>query len=283
VSFDNLALALDYVKNIGDRFRFIAGGTDLMVQMRSGKVTPECLVDISHIGELHGISEEKGGVVIGALSTLEEIRRSRLVESRLPALKESADFFAAWQVRNLATIGGNVCNASPAADTAPPLLIYRASLVASSGVTSRRIPIEEFFVGPGKTCLKVGELVCQVILPVEATGGSAFLKLGKRQASNLAVVNAAAYVRIKDGFVSESRLALGAVAPKPVRASKTEDFLEGKLAVDRNFAQAAALVDDDIRPITDVRAGAEYRVKMAETLAFRTLRLASARAKESRA
>lgn len=283
VSFDQLAPALDYVKDRTERFRFIAGGTDLVVQMRSGKTTAESLVDISRVGELRGIHEAKDCVIIGALSTIEDIRRSPLVERRFPALKEAADVFAAWQVRNLATLGGNVCNASPAADTALPLLVYRAKLIAFLGIHQREIPIEGFFRGPGKTCLEAGELVGQIILPMEASGGSAFLKLGKRQASILAVVNVAAYVGTKGGVVTEARLALGSVAPTPVRASKAEEFLVGKPAVDKNFTQAAALVDEDIKPITDVRAGAKYRVRMAKTLAFRALRLASARARRSSA
>lgn len=263
----------EFIRGHRKDFRFIAGGTDLVVQLRSHKTTSDFLVDISRIRELHGIRQTKRNVSIGSQTTLEELRTSPLIGRKYPAIKEAADVFAAWQVRNLATIGGNICNASPAADLAPPLLIYKAKIRTISRKGTREIPIEDFFQGPGKTCLQKAELVTHVVLPSDEVGGSAFLKLGKRQASILAVVNAAAYLK-GDGVISEARLALGAVAPTPIRARRTEEFLRGKRGTDSTFAEAAALARSEVKPISDVRAGASYREEMVEVFTKKVLGLA---------
>jgi CO/xanthine dehydrogenase FAD-binding subunit len=274
VSFKEAARAVEFMKANSGRAAFLAGGTDLMVRMRSGKVTASCLVDISEAKELAGIEIVDGSVEIGALTTVEEIRRSRVVAKELPALWKASCLFAAWQVRNLATLGGNLCNASPAADLAPPLMIYDTTVVALGPRGNRDISIGRFFKGPGQTILRPGELVEKVLVPRES-GGSAFFKLGRRRASTLAVVSVAARIRTKGGRITDSRVSLGSVAPTPVRAKGVEAFLRGRACSKRTFRDAAALVVRDISPIGDVRASAGYRRSMAVRLTARALESAA--------
>jgi CO/xanthine dehydrogenase FAD-binding subunit len=274
VSFDDANRAVRFMKVNSGRAAFLAGGTDIMVRMRSGKMNTACLVDISNARGLAGIAASDGSVEIGALTTVEEIRRSSVVAKELPALWKASDVFAAWQVRNLATLGGNLCNASPAADLAPPLMVYDATVVALGPGGARNIPIDRFFRGPGQTVLRPGELVEKVVVSREA-GGSAFLKLGRRRASTLAVVSVAARIRAKGGRITESRVALGSVAPTPVRARSVERFLEGKPCAKSTFSQAAAIVTEEISPISDVRASAYYRRSMAIHLTAQALEFAA--------
>lgn len=264
------------MKENGSSASYVAGGTDIVVQLRSGKAKKEFLVDISSMPGLRGIS--KGPEVsIGSLTTVEDIFRSPLVAGSFPALYEAARLFAAWQVRDLATLGGNLCNASPAADMAPPLLIYDAVVVASSGDGKRTIPIAEFFVGPGSTSLMQGEMVTEVLLP-KPRGGSAFVKLGRRQASILAVESAAARMEVEAGKVMDVRLALGSVAPTPMRALRAENLLKGRKLDYELLKRASEVVKEEVRPISDVRASAEYRREMAAVLSARALVAAAARA-----
>jgi len=275
IPFADVGQAASYM---GQHFRsasYIAGGTDVVVQLRNGKLRKEYLVDISSIPGLRGIREGRG-TSLGSLTTIQQIVESTLIARRFPALREAARLFAAWQVRNLATLGGNLCNASPAADMAPPLLVYDASVVAASAEGSRRIPISEFFVGPGVTSLKRGELVKEVVLP-SPRGGSAFVKLGRRQASILAVASAAARLELRGGRIREARLALGSVAPTPLRARRAEDLLKGQKLDVELLRLASQEVRDEVRPISDVRASADYRKEMAAVLSLRALMKAAGR------
>jgi CO/xanthine dehydrogenase FAD-binding subunit len=256
---------------------FMGGGTDLMVQLRSGKAKTEYLIDVSSADGLSGIMDEGDSITIGAFTTIEEMRRSPVVVRELVALKEASDLFAAWQVRNLATLGGNLCNASPAADSAPPLLAYGAKLSVRRGDGEVTIPLEKFFLGPGKTVLRDGDLVTRVSIP-KPRGGCAFVKLGKRQASILAVVSVAALVGLSGKKVARVRVFLGSVAPTPVRATHVEAHLYGRITSEENLRAAAKLVSKDIKPIGDVRASAAYRERMAVVLTEKALRIAVERA-----
>jgi carbon-monoxide dehydrogenase medium subunit len=276
-AFDYPAAAVKFAASHKGRSRYIGGGTDLMVQLRGGKAKAEYLVDVSAAKGLSGIYDEGNSITIGAFTTIEEVRRSAVVASELVALKEASDLFAAWQVRNLATLGGNLCNASPAADSAPPLLAYGAQLSVRRVDGEVTIPLEKFFLGPGKTVLRDGDLVTRVSIP-KPRGGSSFFKLGKRQASMLAVVSVAALVRLYGGKVSQIRVFLGSVAPTPVRAMHVEAYLYGRIASEENLRAAAKVVSEDIKPIGDVRASAAYRGKMAMGLTEKALRTAVERA-----
>jgi carbon-monoxide dehydrogenase medium subunit len=276
-AFSDPAAAVKFAASQKGRSRYIGGGTDLMVQLRSGKAKVEYLIDISAANGLSGIKEEGDSITIGAFTTIEEVRRSSVVAKELVALKEASDLFAAWQVRNLATLGGNLCNASPAADSAPPLLAYGAHLSVRRGDGEVTTPLEKFFLGPGKTLLQDGDLVTSVSIP-KPRGGCAFVKLGRRQASILAVVSVAALVRLSGERVGQARVFLGSVAPTPVRATHVEAYLYGRIASEENLRAAARLVSRDVSPIADVRASAAYREKMAVVLTEKALRTAVERA-----
>ena len=282
IAFEDASQGSRYVKSKQGKARFIGGGTDIMIQLRSGKAKAEYLVDVSKAHGLKGIEEADGHVRIGAFTTIEDIRRSPLVDRYFPALKEAADTFAAWQVRNLATLGGNLCNASPAADSVPPLLIYDAQVVVQRGGRELQLPIAQFFKGPGKTDLLNGDLVIGVEIP-KSKGGSALVKLGKRQASILAVVSVAAKLQLRGEKIDTARISLGSVAPTPIRSPHAEAYLTGKEPTDENLAAASQLVINDIKPISDVRASAWYRNKMAVTLTEKALRMALSRARRARA
>jgi CO/xanthine dehydrogenase FAD-binding subunit len=276
-AFSDPAAAVKFAASQKGRSRYMGGGTDLMVQLRSGKAKAEYLIDVSAANGLSGIKDEGDSIMIGAFTTIEEVRRSSVVAKELVALKEASDLFAAWQVRNLATLGGNLCNASPAADSAPPLLAYGAQLSVRRGDDEVTIPLEKFFLGPGKTVLHDGDLVTRVSIP-KPRGGCAFVKLGKRQASILAVVSVAALVSLSGEKVGQVRVFLGSVAPTPVRATHVEAYLYGRIASEENLRAAAKLVSRDIKPIGDVRASAAYREKMAVLLTEKALRTAMERA-----
>ncbi|MFQ6076031.1 MAG: FAD binding domain-containing protein, partial [Candidatus Bathyarchaeia archaeon] len=220
--------AVALLGELGDA-RVIAGGTDLIVEIRDGAPVPEAIVDISQIREMDYIREEAGMVKIGALTTHAEILRSSLVSARVPVLAEAVKAIGCAQIRNRGTIGGNLCNASPAADTAPPLLVLDAHLIVVNPGGIRTIPLTSFFKGPGETVLKGDELLCEVQAQVpEEDTGTSFRKLGRRRAHTLSLVSAAACLKLEGGRCEEARVALGAVAPTPLRAWGVEGRLRGK-------------------------------------------------------
>lgn len=270
--FTKLDDALKFLKEKGYEAKIIAGGTDLVVQLRARKLLPKYLVDIQSIGELHFIEETSSSLRIGALTTIEEMRRNEAVRKWAPPLWESAQVFATWQVRNIGTIGGNLCNASPAADTAPPLLVLGAEVRLKSMDDERRVPLEEFFTGPGETVMRPDELLTEVVVPKSGDGwGYGFEKLGRRLSHILSIVSASAAVRIENDKIKEVKVALGSVAPTPVRAKTVEKVLRGSTPSEETIQAASEQVVKDIKPISDVRASAEYRLEMSKILTRRVL------------
>ncbi len=242
----------------------IAGGTDLIPAMRDG-LKPRSVVDISGVEELNYIRREDGYIKIGCLATISMLESSDIIQAYAYSLAEASRLMASIQVRNKATIGGNLCNASPAADTAPPLLTYDAEVVLSSSSGSRLVKLNRFFKGPKKTCIKRGELLVEVRFK-PAGNGVCFNKLGRRTSFTLSIASAAVKVEVVGGRLKNVRIALGSVAPMPVRALRSEEFLEGKTPTPENISRAAKLVTEDISPITDVRSTAEYRRRVAQVL-----------------
>ena len=251
----------------------IAGGTDLVVQMRAGKLRPKYIADIEEIADLAYIQEEDEILRIGALTKIEEIRRSETVRKYAPNLWLAAQEFATWQVRCVATIGGNLGNASPAADTATPLISLGAELVMKSRAGERAVPLEEFFTGPGMTVMRPDELLTEIRVPKPPENARHnFLKLGRRTTHVLSIVNVALAIELDGDLVKDVKLALGSVAPTPVRGRSVEEALKGK-AITRELAMgASALVVKDISPISDVRASKEYRIDMSKVLTFRAIK-----------
>ncbi len=254
--------ALELVDRLED-FKVIAGGTDLVMDLRIGRYKPRNIVDISEIKELDYIVDEGDYVRIGALAKLQNIMESPIVRTKAPVLAEAIYQMASWQIRNVATIGGNLCNASPAADTAPPLMVLEAKLKLVSKDGERIVPVTEFFLGPRKTVLKKNELLAEIIVPYEKDAGSSMIKLGRRSAFTLSIVAVATLVKVENGKFKDVRVALNSVAPKPVRARSVEEALKGKKVSLEAIEEASKFVVNDISPISDVRASAEYRREMS--------------------
>jgi carbon-monoxide dehydrogenase medium subunit len=242
--------------------RLLAGGTDLLVRLRKGSGMPPALVDLKRVAELSNRVVRTGNVIrIGARAVLTDIAAETPIREQFPALVEATLVVGSVQIRNRATIAGNICNASPAADTTPALIAYDACVTLISRGQSRTLPVEQFVAGPGRTLLAPGEIVASIDLPVPAEHtGSAFGRLTRRHGVDLAIVNLCCVVRES----GSARFAFGAVGPRPFAVNTRQDAPLGELAT---YA----------RPISDLRAGADYRLAMVPVLARRTLNTAVSR------
>jgi xanthine dehydrogenase FAD-binding subunit len=254
-----------------------AGGTDVMPQMKTGKVQPQpTLMNIRHIPELRGMAQAQGTLRIGALTTMTELLNSDIVRDRFNALWQACDHFASDQLRNAGTIGGNICNASPAGDTLVPLLVLDAKVVLTGkpngALVSRTMPLKDFFVAPGRTKRAAGELLTAVELPLPAAEFvSEFFKFGTRPALDIATISIGLAARRERKTLRNVRLAFGSVAPTPIRAPKTEAALEGKPLEDATIEAALAAAAQEIRPISDVRASDWYRRELVHNILQRML------------
>jgi len=249
----------------------IAGGTDLIALYRDVGGKASHLVDLSQIPELGGIVEEGNNVIIGPTTTHAQLLASEVVAKRVPALHDAVKVIGSVQVRNMATVGGNLCNASPAADTAPPLLVHGAEAQVSSLEDTRWVPLVDFFKGPKMTILEPDELLTGLRVQVTA-GCSSFQRLGRRRGFTLSVVNSATYLERYGDKVREARIAFGSVAPTPIRVPKAEVELKGKALTESLIEKVAKECTGLVSPINDVRGTAEYRRDMTAVLARRALR-----------
>jgi len=265
--------ALELLSKYREDAKVLAGGTDLLVKMKIRLVEPKVIVNIKKIPGLSYIVEEANVIRIGALTKLIDIEKSVLVRKHLPALYDAVLVMGSVQVRNMATIGGNLCNASPAADTAPPLLVHgaRVKLVSKRGF--RVVSLEEFFEGPGKTIMEPDEILLEVIAEKRGRGASAFKKIS-RVAVDISIASSAVYVVIEDNMIKEARIALGSVAPRPLRARKTENSIVGLRIGSRELREALQLLDEEVSPITDIRSTADYRKYVAKVLTWDALSIA---------
>jgi CO/xanthine dehydrogenase FAD-binding subunit len=267
---------LTLIEQTSAPYRVIAGGTDLLLQAQSGKYDqPMALISIGDVEELSRIKVSPDGLLIGAATKLADIEHSDLFTDGLQVLIEGVREVGSPQIRNLATIGGNICNASPSADTIPPLLVLEASAVILSPLGKRTVPLTEFFLSPGKTVLERNELLADIIIPaLPATARGKYIKLKTRGALDLAIVSVAVMLSDKAGRF-DPRIALGAVAPTPIRAKSAEAFLAEEQSIDDAvIRQAAILASLEAYPISDVRASAAYRKEMVRTLTARALQQA---------
>ncbi len=255
----------------------LAGGTDLMPQSQIGKLRIQpVLMNIRRIAELRGISQTDKTVRIGALTTITDLLGAEFVRTRLNALWQACDHFASDQLRNASTIGGNICNASPAGDTLVPLLALDARAVLASKpngtVATRIVPLAEFFVGPGKTRRADAELLVAVEIPLPpADFISEFFKFGTRPALDISTISIGIGAIRSNGIVRNVRVAFGAVAPTPIRAPATEAALEGKKLDDATIRAAVDAADREIHPISDVRASDWYRRELVRNILRRML------------
>lgn len=268
----NLSDALQLVGEWRDRAQVLAGGTDILISLRRGTVEPEAIIDISAIDELRGIDQQKGYVVIGALTTHSQIRDSVEMKAWAPVLVEACQEVGSPQIRNRGTIGGNVGNASPAGDTIPPLYVLDAEIQLASLQGKRWVTVEDFFTGPGTTVCKPDELITGIRFhPFKEGSKSFFLKIGQRRAVTITKVSAAGILNLEGSKVRSCRLALGAVAPTIIRLNEAEKVLTGKNLTEVLADEAADLAGKTCSPITDIRSSVEYRRRLATVLVRRGL------------
>lgn len=261
--------------------QIVAGGTDLLVNMKNKKISPKYLVSLAGIRGLTGIEQKKKVFSIGSHVIVSAIKESTDIKSYFPALNEAASVLGSPLVRNRATVGGNIVTARPAADLIPPLMAYEAKLVLASKGKERRMSLEDFLVGPGQTKIKPTEILTKILLtaPPSYTGGS-YMKLMHRRSLEIAIVAVASRITLNkpDGVIKTAKIILSAVAPTAVHAISAEKVLIGEKPSEALFAKAAALAMKDCKPITDIRGGKEYRHAMVEVLTKRTLTAALKRA-----
>ncbi len=254
--------------------RLMAGGTDILPRLRRspGNVPIE-LIDLSRLKEFRFIRQSGDEIEIGSLTTHAEIAASEIIRSQAPALADAASQIGSVQTRVRGTLGGNLANASPAADTVPPLLCLDATIFLSSQNSTRQVPVCEFFTGPGRTSLQANELIHSVCFDAQkGRYGFVFSKLGRRNGMAIAVVSLAVLLKLEaSGKIQKIRIALGSVAPTAVRCQHAEKVLIDQYPSEALFAQAAAAVQQDISPISDLRATAEYRRHTATVLLERAL------------
>jgi CO/xanthine dehydrogenase FAD-binding subunit len=256
----------------GTRVRLLAGGTDLIVQMKDRVDVPDAVIHIGGIEELRRIEDKRDTLRIGAGVAFSVIERSELIERFAPVLVEASREMAAPQISNRATVGGNIVNASPAANSIPPLYVLRATLHLQSEKGERRIAAEDFFSGPGETQLQDDEMLIAIEIPkIKPSERGFFQKIGQRRIKSIAKVAVAAIVDLRDGMISDARIALGAVAPTVIRARQAEDFLRGKELSVAIIDEAARIASAEARPIDDIRSTVEYRREMCRVLLRRGL------------
>ena len=265
--------ALDVLAERAAEVTPLAGGTGLLVDMRGGLRRPGVLMDVSRLDELRGIRQEDGHVVVGGAVTIAELLEEPLIARQAAILRQGVQVFANPLVRNRATLGGNLAYASPAADTAPPLLVLGAEVELVSERGSRRVPVEDFITGVRETTCCRDELLAAVRWPMPSPrAASAFRKLALRKADAISVVSAAVVVeRDEHGRCGQARIALGAVAPTPSRARAAEDLLRDQVPTPETIAEAARLAAEATCCVDDVRASAAYRKRVTEVLVRRLL------------
>jgi CO/xanthine dehydrogenase FAD-binding subunit len=264
----------------GGEVKMVAGGTDLLPQMKNGLVKPVKVVDLSGIADLQRLEVDGGGALhIGSAVSARVVELSPLVRDGFLGVAEGAGVIGSHQVRNLATVGGNVCNAAPSADVSPPLVALDAVVVIAGPDGQRLLPITDFFQGVRRTALQPGEVVVELVVPKPAAGtGSTYLRHTPRRELDIAVVGVGTTLTIADGKCTRARIALGAVAPVIVRATEAEASLEGQEITPELLDKAAQLAVGSAKPISDQRGSAEYRLHLTRVLTRRTLQTAYERA-----
>ncbi len=246
--------------------QYIAGGTELMHGIKAGKRRPQCLISLRHIKELGQITSKDGKLRIGAMVTHRELELSTSLKGKFDGLIDAVSNIGTVQIRNVATIGGNLCNASPAADSAPPLLVLDSRITLTGADESRSLPIEEFFKGVNKTTLTDNELLVEIVVPdPDEESGSAFMK-NIRAGADISKINCAVFIKRQGDICQSCRIAFGSVAPTPIRIKTVEAFLKGKKVNEALIRSAGEMASEEIKPITDIRSTAEYRKDISKVI-----------------
>lgn len=278
----NLSEALEMRQEHPDALP-LAGGTNLIVQMKEGQRVPAALLGLSHLDELKGFAYQNGFEAsrrYGSLTSIARLAGDGAVQEHYTALWEASNWLGSVQTRNLATLGGNLCNASPSADTAPPLLALGAVIRLKRKGARRDLPLEEFFEGPGETALMDSELLVEISLPVHAAhSGSAYRRFTPRHGMDINIASAAAWIALDDhGYIQQARLALGSVAPTPLLASQASSLMTGQAPSPALFQAAAQAASQECNPIDDLRASADFRRHLVRILAENAIQIAIERA-----
>jgi carbon-monoxide dehydrogenase medium subunit len=267
----------------GDKARILAGGTDILVHLREGGAEADLVIDIKRVPELTRCDyDPRTGLQLGASTPCYRITGDEAIDQAYSALTDSARIIGGWQIQSRASIGGNLCNSSPAADSVPSLMVYGVTCQINGPDGSRSVPVAEFCTGPGKNLLKRGELLVRLDFPAPTPhGGAAYLRFIPRNEMDIAVVGAASWVQLNEegDTIQEARIALCAVAPTPVFAQEASEWLSGQSATPETFAEAGRLAQASASPISDMRGPAEYRTHLVGVLTKRTLDIACRRAR----
>ncbi len=275
--------AATLLRRHGPDTRLLAGGTDLLVDLKTGRIKAEHVVSINRISSLRGVTDTGNGIRIGALTTITELSRSPIVRERFPAILDATRNMAAQQIRNMATVGGNIASAVPCADLPPILMVMDALVELWSADEEREDPLASFFVGPRDTIRRDDEILTAVLVPHHPSGyGAAYARFALREGNAIAVASVAAGVQLDgEGRIGHARIALGAVAPMPKPAPSAGRLLIGQRPSDDAFAAAADAAMTEAEPISDIRGSAEFRCELIGVLARRALATACQRAGEA--
>jgi xanthine dehydrogenase FAD-binding subunit len=255
----------------------IAGGTDVLVKMQKGKAQFDHLIDIHDIAELNFISEnDDGDLAIGPLSCFTDVAESALIRKHIPVLSEAILTIGGPQVRNMATIGGNLCNGVPSADSATPLIALNATVTIEGPDGSRQMPLEDFFLGPGRVALEHHEIMTAITVSRDNYAGyyGHFYKYAMRDAMDIATIGCSAVCKVENKVLTDLRLAYGVAAPVPIRCKDTEDKIRGRKVSTQLLNDIAEAVQDDVSPRTSWRAAQDFRLQIIATLAHRVVKQA---------
>ena len=278
---DTLHQAIEMLSRANGEACALAGGTDLIPQIKENRRRPGLVIDIKNIPELNVLAYGTDGLRIGAAVSCTRIAGFAAVREYYVALAEACGLIGSYQIQNRAALGGNICNAAPSADAVPPVLSYGGRLVIAGPNEHRELAAETFFIGPGQTVLRNGEVLLEIqIPPPPANSGAAYLRFIPREEMDIAVAGVGAFVQLSsDGQrCQQARIALASVAPTPVRATEAEAFVAGKVLDTTAIAEAGELAAKAARPISDVRGSAAYRLELVKVLTRRTLQTALQRA-----
>ncbi len=267
----SLPEALELLGQLNGQARIIAGGTNLMLGLKAGLENPAAIINVKRLPELQGLTyNEETGLQLGATVTLRELTRSPLILKHYPSLAQTAGVMASEQIRSFATVGGNLCNASPAADMAPPLMVLGATAHIAGPQSKREISLDDFFLGPSQSALQPGELLEKITVP-PPRGKTIYLKYAPRAFMDIVVVGVGIWLNVDQNICQDVKIVLAAVAPIPLRAKQAEAELIGQSLTAECIDQAAALAAQECSPIGDVRSSSWYRRRMVEVNTRRAL------------
>jgi CO/xanthine dehydrogenase FAD-binding subunit len=268
---ETLKEAFGLMEKHGGNARYIAGGTDIIWRIKQGVIQTDALISLRRIASLGGITVN-GGLTLGGMALFRSIERDSAIAGGYASLAQAVSILANPQVRNVATVGGNLCNGAPSADCAPPLMVMEAILMLEGPGGKREVPIGDFFTGPGQTCMDGTEVLTQIKVPeMGPDSGSIFLKKG-RVSQDISIVNAAASLSMDGKVCRKCRLAVGSVAPVPLRLPGVEAMVEGQEIDQELLDRVVEMVEDAVSPITDVRSTEEYRRTMSGVLVKRAIK-----------